>query len=84
MSIPRPNRKSFGRALEKLCNNQKSLVSVSEFDGVQIFQKFLGIFSVNYSFKAVILREKNIFHVCPPLRVHCSSVLVSVSFYYVE
>ena len=33
-----------GRALEEVCNNQKRLENVSEFDRVRIFQKFLGIF----------------------------------------
>ena len=49
-----------GRALEELCNNQKRLVKVSEFDHVRIFQNFLGIF-VNYSIKAMILIQKIFF-----------------------
>ena len=46
-----------GRALGELCNNQKCLAKVSEFDRVRIFQKFLGIFfcelvNIRSNFKA--------------------------------
>ena len=50
-----------GRAWEELCNNQYRLEKVSEFDRVQIFQKFLGIFFCELVIKRSAFKAKTIF-----------------------
>ena len=50
-----------GRALEELCNNQKRLEKVSEFDRVRSLQKFLGIFFCELVINRSDFKAKNIF-----------------------